>query len=98
MCAQAHFDIAQALAPGKLREGHTEKPVGAGEPLHITIAIALANQTSKGVPRQVLHELREDKVTLMHGGGPLRVEAASLTQPTLKSVTLRKRAKSHPNQ
>ena len=69
------FYVAQRLSVGQLREGHREKLIQAGELLNLVIAPVPCNTSTKRAQRQQCHELRENKLALIHGG-PLRVNAA----------------------
>src|ERR1700743_287873 len=66
MCAQADFDVAQALAPGELGEGHAQVLIQAGEALDVTIPAVLDYQPAERVQRTMLHELREHILALVH--------------------------------
>jgi hypothetical protein len=85
--AQAHLDVAQALAPGELSEGHAQKLIETREALGVAVAIVPGHRATKGVQRQVLHELRENISTLMHDGIPLVVVPPSVAQMPFKSMT-----------
>src|SRR5665213_1508931 len=49
---QTHFDIAQALAVGQLREGHDAKLLGATEAARPVIATVPIDDAMEGLPRQ----------------------------------------------
>ena len=71
---QTRFDVAQRLAVGQLRKGHGQELVHAGEILNLVIASVLGNAAAKRAQRQEGHELRENKLALVHEG-PLRADA-----------------------
>ena len=68
--AQAHLDVAQALAESQLGERHAQELVEAGEGLHPVVAAVAPHAAAKGLRRQVVHELREHESARMHGGIP----------------------------
>jgi uroporphyrinogen decarboxylase len=90
MGAQAQLDVAQALAPGQLREGHAQELVEARKALHVALAAVLAHGTTEGRQRKLIHQLRKDESTLVHGVAPPE-EATSLDERGPKSVTTRNR-------
>ena len=64
---QTHFDIAQALAVGQLREGHDAKLLGATEAARPVIAAVTIDDAMEGLPRQEVHDLREQHLAEVHG-------------------------------
>ncbi len=58
----------QRLAIGQLDEGHGEELIQAGEVLDFEVALMRGHASTKGAQRQMHHELREDELTLVHGG------------------------------
>src|SRR5262245_23803489 len=66
LCTKARLDVAQALAVGQLREGHSQKLVQTAEGAHVEIAAILSHQTTKGIPRRELHELGENQIATVH--------------------------------
>src|SRR5262245_13515014 len=66
LCTETRLDVAQALAVGQLREGHSQKLVQAAEGAHVEIAAILCHQTTKGMPRRELHELGENQIATVH--------------------------------
>jgi hypothetical protein len=60
---QTHFDIAQALAVGQLREGHDAKLLGATEAARPVIAAVTIDDAMEGLPRQEVHDLHEHAPT-----------------------------------
>src|SRR5271168_3181551 len=64
---QTHFDIAQALAVGQLREGHDAKLLGATEAARPVIAAVSIDDAVEGLPRQEVHGLREQGLAEVHG-------------------------------
>src|SRR5215471_7198520 len=81
---KAGFNIAQALAPGQLRECEAQILIEARKPLDPALAVVSRHATTKRCQRQVLHKLGKDIVALMHGdtlaaGGPHRCAAFPFT-------------------
>ena len=72
--AQVDLDIAQGLAVSQLRKSHCQELVHAGEVLDLVVASVSGDATEKSAQRQECHELRENKLALVHGG-PLREDA-----------------------
>src|SRR3970282_738084 len=70
MRARTCLEIAQALAVGKLRQGHTQELVAAREVLDVTIATVLAHQAFKALPRQQFHQLSEHEFARTHRRSP----------------------------
>ena len=70
---KASFNIAQALAPGQLRERQAQILIKAREPLDLVLAIVAGHATTKRRQRQMLHELGKDVMALMHRATPRRV-------------------------
>ena len=64
---QTHFDIAQALAVGQLREGHDAKLLGATQAARPVIAAVSIDDAMEGLPRQEVHDLREQGLAEVHG-------------------------------
>jgi len=64
---EADLDVAQALAVGQLRKGHDAKLFGAGQRLHVAIAVAPIDDAMEGLPRQEVHQLREQRLACVHG-------------------------------
>jgi hypothetical protein len=60
---QTHFDIAQALAVGQLREGHDAKLLGATEAARPVIAAVTIDDAMEGLSRQEVHDLHEHAPT-----------------------------------
>ena len=71
---QIDFDVAQRLAVGQLSKGHGQELVHAGEVLDLVIASVRGYASAKSAQWQKCHELRENKLALVHGG-PLRDDA-----------------------
>jgi len=71
---QIDLDVAQRLAVGQLSKGHGQELVHAGEILNLVIASVLGNAAAKRAQRQERHELRENKLAVVHEG-PLRADA-----------------------
>src|SRR5215468_2389816 len=81
---KAGFNIAQALAPGQLRECQAQILIEARKPLDPALAVVARHATTKRCQRQVLHKLGKDIMTLMHGDtlaavGPHRCAAFPFT-------------------
>jgi len=74
LSTQIDLDVAQRLAVGQLSKGHGQELVHAGEVLNLVIASVLCNAAAKRAQRQEGHELRENKLALVHCG-PLRANA-----------------------
>ena len=66
LCAEAGFDVAQTLPVGKLGEGHAQELIETAEAADVEIAVILRDQAAKGVPRCVLHHLREHVLASVH--------------------------------
>ena len=71
---QIDLDVAQRLAVGQLSKGHCQELVHAGEILNLVIASVLGNAAAKRAQRQERHELRKNKLAVVHEG-PLRADA-----------------------
>jgi len=71
---QIDFDIAQRLAVGQLSKGHGQELIHAGEVVDLVIALVSGHTSAKSAQWQKCHELRENKLALVHGG-PLRDDA-----------------------
>src|SRR5271170_4845543 len=67
LSCQTHFDIAQALAVGQLREGHDAKLLGATEATRPVVAAVSIDDAVEGLPRQEVHGLREQGLAEIHG-------------------------------
>jgi len=70
LCAEAGFDVAQALPVGQLGEDHTRKLVETSEGAHVEVAAILGHQPAKRMPRDKLHQLGEHKLADMHSRLP----------------------------
>ena len=70
--AQARFEVAHALAIGKLRERHTQVLIEARERLDFVLAPVTRYATTKRRKWQMLHDLREHQLAYVHRY-PLRV-------------------------
>jgi len=64
---QAGFDIPQALSVGQLREGHGSELLGAGQRPHPLVATVARHDPMKGLPRQKVHDLGEQRLAGVHG-------------------------------
>jgi len=64
---QTGFDVAQALAVGQLRKRHAAELARATEFAHPTIAAVALDDAPEGLPRQMLHQLREHQLAYVHG-------------------------------
>jgi hypothetical protein len=71
---QIDLDVAQRLAVGQLSKGHGQEQVHAGEVEDLVIAAVRSHASTKSAQWQKRHELRENKLALVHGG-PLRDDA-----------------------
>jgi hypothetical protein len=63
---QADFDVAQALAPGQLREGHAAELLGAGQGAHSMVAAVALDDAVEGLPGQEVHDLGEQGLADVH--------------------------------
>jgi hypothetical protein len=72
--SQIDLDVAQRLAVGQLSKGHGQELVHAGELLNLVIATVSRHAAAKSAQGQKRHELRENKLALVHCG-PLRANA-----------------------
>ena len=61
LSCQTHFDIAQALAVGQLREGHDAKLLGATEATRPVVAAVSIDDAVKGLPRLFHLRLRPQR-------------------------------------
>jgi hypothetical protein len=66
LCAQAGFDVAQTFPVSKLGKRHAQELIEAAEAADVEIAAILRDQPAKGVPRCVLHHLREHELASVH--------------------------------
>src|SRR5713226_985623 len=65
--AQASFDIAQTLAIGELREGHTKELIPARKTLdEFVVALVAFDTTSKSLGRKKVHQLCKDRFARIH--------------------------------
>ena len=64
---QAGLDVAQTFPEGQLREGHAEKLIEAGELLDLVLSPVPANSLPELVHRDMLEQLREDGLAVVHG-------------------------------
>ena len=67
LSCQTHFDIAQALAVGQLREGHDAKLLGATEATRPVVAAVSIDDAVESLPRQKVHGLCEQGLAEIHG-------------------------------
>lgn len=70
---QVQFDIAQRLAIRQLGKSHRQELIHAGKILDLVIAPIASDAATKSAQRQKRHQLRKDKLALVHGG-PLRTD------------------------
>jgi hypothetical protein len=63
---QAGFDVAQALAVGRLRERHAQELIQATEAAHVEVAAILVDQPPERMPRRKLHHLRKHELAAIH--------------------------------
>ena len=63
---QARLDVAQALAPSQLREGHRAELLGTGHVANAGIALVSLDDSPEGLPRHELHDLREQRLARIH--------------------------------
>ena len=62
------FDSAQGFAVGQLRKRHGKELIQTGEVFDLVISLMRGHAAGKGSQRQMLHELREYELALVHGG------------------------------
>ena len=63
---EARLDVAQALAVGQLGEGHAAQLLGARQCAYAVIAAITGHNALKGLPRQEVHDLREQGLANVH--------------------------------
>ena len=71
---QIGFDVAQRLAVDQLSKSHFQELIHAGLVLGLASAAASSHASTKSAQWQKRHELRENKLALVHEG-PLREDA-----------------------
>jgi hypothetical protein len=67
---QTGLDVAQALPPGQLRKRHGPILFGAGQRPHPTIPAIARHNLPVCRPRNEIHELREQRLSGVHGPSP----------------------------
>lgn len=70
MRAQAHFDVAQTLPVGWLRECHAQELARAREGLDVAVSAVALDASSKKMKRRMIHHLGEDEFASVHRGPP----------------------------
>jgi hypothetical protein len=73
LCAQAGFDVAQALATGELRKCHGQILVEAAEALELVLAAIARDPAPQAVQRQVADDLCENEAAGIHLAPPPRL-------------------------
>jgi hypothetical protein len=68
---QTHLDVAQRLAPGKLREGHDAERVGTAKRAYSRIAVVPLDDARESLPRHKLHNLRKQCLAHIHASLPV---------------------------
>lgn len=63
---QTHFDIAQTLPVGQLRESQAAELLGTGERTNSMVAAVPPDDAVESLPRQKLHDLREQRLADVH--------------------------------
>jgi len=63
---QARLDIAQALAPGELREGHRPELLGARQRACARVARVAMHDAREAGPRHELHDLSKQRLACVH--------------------------------
>ena len=63
---KARFDVAQALAIGELCKCHAAELIRTTETAHTRVAAITIDDASEGIPRQVIHQLREYQFAHVH--------------------------------
>jgi len=66
LCAQARFDVAQALAIGQLGKGHAEILLEAGKALELVLSTTASDATAKRRQRHMLRDLRKHQLASVH--------------------------------
>ena len=67
---QNRLDVAQALAPTQLGEGHDPELLGAVETANPPVATMTFDDASNAGPRNQLHELSEQRLASVHADVP----------------------------
>jgi hypothetical protein len=75
--AQTGFDIAQAFAPGELREGQAKKLIPAGETLHFVIAPVTFHAATEFRPGKKIHHLSKNRSATVHAALPSQLRSGS---------------------
>ena len=89
---QDGFDVAQALAPGQLREGHHPELLRAVEGTHAPIAVVALDDPRHARPRHELHKLREQRLAKVHAEAPRPSSSA-----TYRRIGIRQSNRHQPN-
>jgi hypothetical protein len=63
---QTGNDVAETFAIGQLGERHDAKVIGALEGLNVAIPVITVDTGLKASPRHAIHDLRENKFSLVH--------------------------------
>ena len=63
---QTRLDIAQALAPGQLRERHRTQLLGARQRAHAGVAVVALHDAREARPRHEFHDLCEQRLSNIH--------------------------------
>lgn len=79
------LDVSEALPKRQLSEDHADELMPAREAPHSMVAAVALDQPVKGVPGQVVHELGEDELSLVHPRLPFEVAAACISRDTRSS-------------
>ena len=64
---EAGFDVAQAFAPGQLREDQTDELLPTGEMFDLVVAAVAADATVELLAMKTIQELGKDVLTGVHG-------------------------------
>src|SRR5260221_615124 len=64
--SQADFDVPQTLAMGQLREGHAQPLIPTRESAQLSVRCVASHAALELVMRQELHQLGENRPTLIH--------------------------------
>lgn len=81
---QKGLDVAQRLAPRELRKGHHAKQLGAAQRTHTRIALVPVDDSTKGLPRHELHDLREQRLAHVHAS-PRIVQTREHRKPAIQN-------------
>ncbi len=64
--SQIDFDVSERFSTSQLGKGHCQELIEAGEVFDLVIASVFGNATPKGCHGYMIHDLRKDKLALVH--------------------------------